>query len=239
MATPTHYDVLEVPVNAPQDKIKEAWKKMLLKWHPDKYKGPNKEEALDKIQKINSAYATLRDADKRKQYDEDEELISPAKHTSKATPPFSSTTQATNEQDRGNFSARQQPPKKTAPPRRQNDAADAYYAFYTSGSHNFVPPMKKTSYVYRTTSPLDKLFDALQKEWRATQPMSSFQESPRVTRHPNHIAVTSCDAQRMERIIENLMLQMILIELITKHLPNPKGDSDTSEQSHSNLRPGF
>lgn len=239
MAAPTHYEVLEVPVNAPQDKIKEAWRKMLLKWHPDKYTGPNKEEALDKIQKINSAYATLRDPDKRKQYDEEEELISFAKHTSKPTPSFRPTTQTSSDQERSHFSARQQPPKKTAPPRRQNNAADAYYAFYTSGSQSFVPPMKKASYVYRTTSPLDKLFDALQKEWRATQPMSSFKESPRVTRHPNHVAVTSCDEQRMERIIENLMLQMILIELIATHLPNLKGDSDTAEQSHSNLRPGF
>lgn len=62
-----YYKILGVDKNASQDDIKKAYRKMALKYHPDKTKGDK--EAEDKFKKANEAYAVLSDPEKRKQYD--------------------------------------------------------------------------------------------------------------------------------------------------------------------------
>ena len=61
------YDILGVPKDAPAEVIKKQFRKLALKWHPDK--NPNDEKAAAKFQDISRAYDVLSDPDKRKQYD--------------------------------------------------------------------------------------------------------------------------------------------------------------------------
>jgi len=66
--TANYYDVLGVPKNADISTIKKAFKKLSLKFHPDKNK-QNPDKAKEKFTEIVNAYETLKDPEKRKQYD--------------------------------------------------------------------------------------------------------------------------------------------------------------------------
>ena len=62
-----YYKILDVDKNASKEEIKKAYRKMAMKYHPDRNKG-NK-EAEEMFKKANEAYAVLSDDEKRKQYD--------------------------------------------------------------------------------------------------------------------------------------------------------------------------
>lgn len=62
-----HYDILGVSPDATADEIKRAYRKLAVKYHPDKNKEPNAHEIFIKIQ---NAYDVLGDEKKRKVYDE-------------------------------------------------------------------------------------------------------------------------------------------------------------------------
>lgn len=62
-----YYKILGISKNASQEEIKKAYRKLALKYHPDRNKG-NK-EAEERFKDINEAYAVLSDPEKRKQYD--------------------------------------------------------------------------------------------------------------------------------------------------------------------------
>lgn len=61
-----YYEILEVPKNASEEDIKTAYRKMAIKYHPDK--NPSK-EAEAKFREATEAYEVLGDATKRQQYD--------------------------------------------------------------------------------------------------------------------------------------------------------------------------
>ncbi len=63
-----YYNVLGVERNATQDEIKKAYRKLAVKYHPDKNAG-NK-EAEERFKEISEAYQVLGNADSRKKYDE-------------------------------------------------------------------------------------------------------------------------------------------------------------------------
>jgi curved DNA-binding protein len=67
MAGKDYYQILGVGRNATQAEIKKAYRKMALKYHPDKAKGDKTAE--DKFKEISEAYAVLSDDKKRKQFD--------------------------------------------------------------------------------------------------------------------------------------------------------------------------
>lgn len=67
LAGKSYYDVLSVTKSATEDQIKRAYRKLALKYHPDKNKGD--EEAGKKFVEIGTAYEVLSDAEKRKIYD--------------------------------------------------------------------------------------------------------------------------------------------------------------------------
>lgn len=64
-----YYKTLGVSKTASQDDIRKAYRKLALKWHPDK-NPDNKEAAQAKFQEISSAFEILSDPEKRKLFDQ-------------------------------------------------------------------------------------------------------------------------------------------------------------------------
>lgn len=63
-----YYSVLGVARGCSEPELKKAYRKLALKWHPDKNKN-NREQAESKFKEISEAYEVLRDADRREIYD--------------------------------------------------------------------------------------------------------------------------------------------------------------------------
>ncbi|XP_038278248.2 dnaJ homolog subfamily B member 6-like [Dermochelys coriacea] len=63
-----YYEVLRIPCDASDKDIKKAYRKVALKWHPDKNPG-NKEHTERKFKEITEAYEVLSDKSKRNLYD--------------------------------------------------------------------------------------------------------------------------------------------------------------------------
>lgn len=68
MAKRDYYEVLGVDKNASEDEIKKAYRKLAIKYHPDK--NPDDKNAEEKFKEAAEAYDVLHDPNKRKQYDQ-------------------------------------------------------------------------------------------------------------------------------------------------------------------------
>ena len=68
MAKRDYYEVLGVDKSASADEIKKAYRKLAVKYHPDK--NPGDKEAEEKFKEAAEAYSILSDADKKARYDQ-------------------------------------------------------------------------------------------------------------------------------------------------------------------------
>ncbi|WMJ82314.1 molecular chaperone DnaJ [Clostridium sp. MB40-C1] len=67
MANKDYYEVLGISKGASEDEIKKSYRKLAMKYHPDR--NPGDKEAEEKFKDINEAYQVLSDPEKKSQYD--------------------------------------------------------------------------------------------------------------------------------------------------------------------------
>src|SRR6476619_7170098 len=67
MAKRCYYEVLEVERTADETQLKSAFRKLAMKWHPDRNPGDKSCEV--RFKEINEAYEVLKDGEKRAAYD--------------------------------------------------------------------------------------------------------------------------------------------------------------------------
>lgn len=67
MSEKDYYELLEVDKNASADEIKRSFRKLAMKYHPDR--NPGDKEAEQRFKEINEAYEVLKDDQKRAAYD--------------------------------------------------------------------------------------------------------------------------------------------------------------------------
>ena len=68
-----YYEVLGVAKGASADEIKAAYRKLAIKWHPDKWvdgTDAEKKTAEEKFKEASEAYSVLSDPDKKAKYDQ-------------------------------------------------------------------------------------------------------------------------------------------------------------------------
>jgi molecular chaperone DnaJ len=68
MAKRDYYEILGVAKNAPQDEIKSSYRKLAMKYHPDR--NPGDKSAEEKFKEVKEAYEMLSDEKKRAAYDQ-------------------------------------------------------------------------------------------------------------------------------------------------------------------------
>ena len=67
MSKKDYYDVLGVAKGASKEELKKAYRKLAMKFHPDR--NPDDEQASEKFKELSEAYEILSDDQKRQTYD--------------------------------------------------------------------------------------------------------------------------------------------------------------------------
>jgi hypothetical protein len=91
MTERTYYDILEVSPNATPQQLKEAYRELIKRYHPDVNR--NSAEATSRTQQINQAYSVLRDQVKRWEYDNLIKLKKEPEPSQAESPAYSYATQ--------------------------------------------------------------------------------------------------------------------------------------------------
>eukprot|EP01116_Phalansterium_solitarium_P023605 TRINITY_DN8367_c0_g1_i1.p1 TRINITY_DN8367_c0_g1~~TRINITY_DN8367_c0_g1_i1.p1 ORF type:complete len:516 (-),score=167.89 TRINITY_DN8367_c0_g1_i1:233-1780(-) len=72
-----YYQILGVTKQASAQEIRKAYRKLALEWHPDKHHGEAKEAAEKRFIEVSEAHDILSDEDKRRRYDNGEDVENP------------------------------------------------------------------------------------------------------------------------------------------------------------------
>ncbi len=105
IASPTHYELLEVPSGATSEEIKKSFRRLAKIFHPDRHTNSTQQaQFLKKFQVISAAYEVLSDAHQRRVYDQTLRYGNTTNQASRAD-----RTEAAQQQYR---KARQQEPKR-------------------------------------------------------------------------------------------------------------------------------
>lgn len=75
-----YYKILGVKRTARKKEILKAYRKLAIKWHPDKHEGADKSKAEKKFLDIAAAKEVLTDPEKRQKYDNGEDPLDPESH---------------------------------------------------------------------------------------------------------------------------------------------------------------
>ncbi|MDR3223825.1 MAG: molecular chaperone DnaJ [Methanobrevibacter sp.] len=65
-----YYDILGIDKSASAKEIKKSYRKLAMKYHPDKAEESDKEKFTEKFKEISEAYAVLSDEEKKQKYDQ-------------------------------------------------------------------------------------------------------------------------------------------------------------------------
>ncbi|MCP4543704.1 MAG: DnaJ domain-containing protein [Chloroflexi bacterium] len=69
LQTPIHYQILQVPIDASQEDINRAYRRLARQFHPDLHPLERREWAEEQMKQLNKAYEVLDDPDTRARYD--------------------------------------------------------------------------------------------------------------------------------------------------------------------------
>ena len=138
-----YYAILEVDPTADGGTIKKAYRRLALRWHPDKHHrggggdgGSSREEATARFTRINEAFETLGDEGRRREYDADRLL----REKARGSPPNQQRQQ--QQQQYGTY-YQQQPPQY-----QHGDGDSGYYAY----RYQEQPAYENTYYSYTAYS---------------------------------------------------------------------------------------
>ena len=251
------YEVLGLDETADTATLRRAYRKLALQYHPDKHTtdtAAGQTQAKKKFDELTLVSTILLDENKRKQYD--------AGRINEKGEPVQAQESLNQQQFRSEPRVRRQPPQRTEQPHQTQQPFSksrnpffrpkpAHYFFFNSenDAQSFQPEyVKGPHFVYVTTSPLQSLFEiinaSLGKNHKPTTSRSAHTSHVAangdtstyhrsVNNHPEHVSVNTNYAPRIERILDRLIGQMILLTLL-ENLSRQFENANDSRQT-----PGF
>jgi DnaJ-class molecular chaperone len=157
----TFYDILEISNTATNIEIKQAYRKLSMKWHPDKNK--NSKESHTQFQKIGEAYETLKDEKLKCKYDE---LLHSSPNLRRIPTMYDKPNSFQNDLDLFG---------KTEPP---TNLADILAQLFAQNSHVFLEPIEPI---------IETIYITLEQAFYGTNKMVTIE---RKTFHQTHFTST-------------------------------------------------